>query len=152
MWTIFPLVGRYQTFAMSSSQAESQSFTVISNSTVSGFSLDYSVSSNDTVQSNQPFMKFVVTGENGTTGFCRLAVPRAILNSSSYIVFVDNKQVNVKLLSNSDNNYAYLYFTYLHSIHQVLIFIPEFPFLQILSLFMIATLLATIVCRRRHLT
>jgi parallel beta-helix repeat protein len=146
----FPLVGTYQTFTVNSSRGQSQSFTVISNSTVSGFSLYYSVPSSDTVQSDQPFIKFIVTGENGTTGFCRLAIPKAILNSSSYIVFVDNRQVNVKLLPNSDNNYVTVYFTYIHSSHQVLIFIPEFPSFVVLSIFILATLLAVIFYRKAH--
>lgn len=145
----YPLVGKYQTFAVNSSQSESQFFTVISNSTISSFNLEYSVPSNDTIQHNQPFINFTVTGENGTTGSCRLTVPNSIMNSSSYIVFVDNKQVNVKMLPSSDSNHSILYFTYSHSTHQVLVLIPEFP-LSPIPLFIIATLVAVLICRRKH--
>ena len=53
-----------------------------------------------------------------------------------------------------DENYTYLYFTYNHSTKIVEIqgtqVIPEFPSFLILPLFMIATLLAVVVYRRKH--
>jgi parallel beta-helix repeat protein len=146
----YPLVGKYQTFAVNSSLTESQFITVISNTTVSSFTLNYSALNNDMIQPMQPIMNFTINGENGTNGFCRVDVSNSIMNTSSYTVFVDNQQVSVKMLPSPDNNSNILYFTYSNSNHQVLIFIfiPEFPF-YLIPLLMIVTLIAVSINRRK---
>jgi parallel beta-helix repeat protein len=148
----YPLAGRYYNFAVSTLTAGLQTLTVVSNSTVTDFA-DYYVPTNDSVQSDQLlqlFLEFSVAGQNGTTGFCRLQIPKAVTNSSLYMVFVDYKQVKATQLPNSNDVTEYLYFTYIHSTHQVWVFVPEFPSYLILPLFFITTLLAVTLYRKRR--
>ena len=145
-----PLLGTFQDFSVFSPKEGIQSITAISNSTVSDLSIEYYVPTNDSVQSDQPFIKFSVTGQNGTTGFCRLMIPNSIMNSSSYVVFVNNEPVNVNQLPISNSTVTYLYFTYSQSTHQVLIFAPEFPSLFILELFFITTLFSAIIYKKKR--
>jgi len=111
---------------------------IICNSTVSNF------------QFNGTAITFNVSGENGTTGFCRICIPTALMNVT-YKVFINGTEVSHTLLPCSNSTHSHLYFTYNHSTQEVII-IPEFPSLIILPLFMIATLLAVIVYRRKHLS
>jgi hypothetical protein len=67
-------------------------------------------------------------------------------------ILIDN--VPKDFILTQDATYASLYFTHSHSTHNIKIkgttVIPEFPSFIILPLFMIATLLAVIVYRRKH--
>jgi len=101
---------------------------------------------------NGTAISFDVFGENGTAGFCRICIPIALMNGT-YRVFVNGTEIlpSPLPLPCSNNTHTYLYFTYNHSTKEVII-VPEFPSLIILPLFMIATLLAVIVYRRKHLT
>ena len=107
--------------------------TVISNSTISDFVAPISIE-----QLEATFLEFNVTGEQGSTGLCRVSFPTAMMNGT-YHVFVNGTEVPYTLLACSDANYSYLYFTYAHSTEEVII-TPEFPSFLILPLFMIATL------------
>jgi parallel beta-helix repeat protein len=91
---------------------------------------------------------FNVAGENGTSGFCRICIPTALMNVS-YRVFVGETQVPYNLLPCSNETHAYLYFNYLHSV-QVVTITPEFAAFLILPLFITATLLAFAVHRTKH--
>ena len=148
----YPLMGTAQDFIIHllSPTYSPQSIIVISNSTVTDFA-DYYAPINNSAQSNQLvqlWLVFSVTGQNGTTGFCRLQIPKTLMNSSLYMIIVDYKQVQVTQLPNSNNGTEYLYFTYSHSTHQVWVFVPEFPSYLILPLFFITALLATILFRK----
>ena len=147
----YPLMGMFSEFNVSLPYDKTDNVIVISNSTVSSLSLMFWLSSPyDGLQPGQPFVQFTSTGENGSVGFCRLMIPRTVLNSSSYIVLVDSQPVSVAELPLSNSTHVFLYFTYTHSTHEVIVTIPEFaPFLT-LSLFMIITLLLAIVYRRKH--
>jgi len=108
----------------------------ISNSSVSGF------------QNNATSISFNVTGEDGTAGFCRICIPTALMNAT-YRVFVNGTEAQYDLLPFSNSTHNYLYFTYSHSTQEVIV-APEFPSFLILPMFMIATLLAILVYRRKH--
>jgi hypothetical protein len=69
--------------------------------------------------------------------------------NATYKVFIKGTEVSCNLLPCSNETHSYLYFNYTHSTEEVII-IPEFPSFLILQLFMIATLLAVIVYRRKH--
>jgi parallel beta-helix repeat protein len=99
-------------------------------------------------QFNGTAICFNVTGETDTAGFCRICVPRALMNET-YQVFVNGTEVQCNLLPCSNTTHSYLYFTYNHSTQEVII-IPEFPSFLILPLFMTTTLLAAIVYRRKR--
>jgi hypothetical protein len=80
-----------------------------------------------------------------------VTVPAELLGGNLTIL-IDNIPKDFILTQNA--THASLYFTHSHSTHNIKIkgttTIPEFPSLIILPLFMIATLLAVIVYRRKH--
>lgn len=126
----YPLMGAFSDFKATSEY----NVQTICNSTISDF------------QFNGTAIRFNVSGENGTTGFCRICIPTALMNGI-YRVFVNSTEVTCNLLTCSNNTYSYLYFNYTHSTQEVII-IPEFPPFLIPPL-MIATLLTVIVHRRK---
>ena len=128
----YPLMGVFSTFNV----AAGVDVQVVSNSTVSGF------------QFNGTAILFNVSGVNGTTGFCNVRVPTALLNGT-LTVFVNGTQVQYSLLPISNGTQIYLYFTYGHSTEQVTI-MPEFPDSLILAMFMSATLLAIAIHKKKH--
>ena len=128
----YPLMGTFSDFDATSEHHVQ----TICNSTISAF------------QFNGTALSFNVTGEDGTVGFCRTCIPRALMNET-YQVFVNGTEVPHTLLPCSNSTHSYLYFSYNHSTQEVMI-IPEFPSFLILPLFMIATLLAVILYRRKH--
>jgi len=128
----FPLMGMFSDFNATSEYHVQ----TICNSSISDF------------QYNGTAICFNVTGENDTTGFCRICVPRALMNET-YKVFVNGTEVQCNLLPCSNTTHSYLYFTYTLSTQEVII-IPEFPAFLIPPLFMIATLLAAMIFIRKH--
>ena len=136
----YPLMAPFNTFDAGTWNGTAYNFDVVSNSTVSNFQVD----------TFQKAISFNVTGVEETAGFCRVTIPNIIVQ--------DLWQGNYTVLLNSepwpfanwtDPTYTYIYINYTHSEHQVII-IPEFPSFLVLPLFMIASLLAVIVCRRKH--
>jgi len=132
----YPLMGMFSEFDWISIAAPEHRIQTICNSTISN--LIY----------NGTAISFDVTGDNGTSGFCRIQIPKALMNST-FAVFVNGTEIACTLLPNSNENYTYLFFNYTHSTEQVII-LPEFPSFLILPLFFIATLLVVTVCRRKH--
>ena len=127
-----PLMGTFLDFTATSEQHVQ----TICNSTISGF------------RYNGTAILFNVSGKNGTAGFCRVCLPIALMNNT-YRVFVNGAEVSYNLLPCSNKTHSYLYFIYNHSTQEVII-IPEFPSLGIVSLFMVAALLAVIIYRKKH--
>lgn len=111
---------------------------VISNSTVSNFQL------NET----EKIISFNVTCETGV-GFCRVTIPNTIVQNmwqGNYTVLVDGETpLDVRNWTDSTN--TYIYFTYLHSEHEV-VMIPEFPVAAILPLFVIIALCAALLKKK----
>jgi len=129
----YPLIGIFSSF-----NATSEHYVqTICNSTISDF------------QFNGTAIMFNVTGVKGTTGFCRLCIPTALMNGT-FEVFVNGTQVSYNLLPCSNETYTYLYFNYTHSTQEVII-IPELPSFLILPIFMTATLIAVIAYRRKRI-
>jgi len=142
----YPLVGMFQSYDVTYFTlplvAHSCNVTVISNSTVSNFASLIWIEHPEVIM-----IEFNVTGEEGTTGFCRVSFPTAMMNSA-YHVFVNGTEVPCTLLPCSNSDYSYLYFTYMHSTDKVTI-TPEFPSFLVLPPFMIMTLLAVKAYKRR---
>jgi hypothetical protein len=110
---------------------------------VSEFSyLTWPGSPNQYLEPGQVLIQFSATEENGTAGFCRLMIPKRVLNASSYTVLVDSKPVNAVELSAPDSTEVYLYFTYIHSEHEIIVTIPEFPLMIALPTLIVATLMS----------
>lgn len=125
-----PLMGRFSDF-----KATSEHYVqTICNSSITDF------------QFNGTAISFYVTGEDGTAGFCRTCIPKALMNAT-YTVFVNDSEVSSHLLSCSNSTHNYLYFNYTHSTQQVVI-IPEFPLASILP-FTLLSAIAIIATKKR---
>jgi len=142
----YPLMAPYSTFEAGTWNETTYNADVISNSTVSDFHFN---------PEEGPYLKFNVTGEEGTAGFCRVTIPKDLLwvEDGQWVVLVGGVPTTNYTIT-SDGNHSYLYFTYNHSTKTVLIqgthVIPEFPSFLIMLLFMTATLLAIIASRRKR--
>lgn len=127
----YPLKGPFSSFnATTSSQIET-----VCNSTISDFHF------------NGTTITFNVTGDNGTTGFCRILMPTTLMNGT-YIIYVNNTEVSYSLLQCSNDTYSFLYFTYKHSTQEVIV-ISEFQSIPIL-LFFQGTILTLVAFFHRH--
>jgi parallel beta-helix repeat protein len=127
----FPLMGGFSDFSV----AQGVDVLVVSNSTISDF------------QFNGTAILFNVSGANGTEGFCNVCVPTALVDST-LIVLVNGTLVRYNLLPSSNRAQTYLYFTYGHSIEQVMI-TPELSDSLILAVFML-TMLPTIAIHKKR--
>ena len=98
------------------------------------------------------FIRFNVTGENATSGFCRVIIPKGFLDSQNgWNVLINGKSMIPTI--NEDANNTYLYFTYNHSTKTVEIIgtdaIPEFPSWTPLLIMLIAVTALAIIYKRR---
>jgi parallel beta-helix repeat protein len=136
----YPLMGMFHSFNTTLGKRVS----VISNSTIESF--EY-FESNSTIR-----MRVSNTTANQAFGFCRICISHTLMNVSSIEVVIDDGLTPVLYHSYTlyDNTtHRWIYFAYQHSIHEIII--PEFPSLLILPLFMLATLLAALVYRRKRI-
>jgi parallel beta-helix repeat protein len=133
-----PLMGPFSDFPVTWEQ-ETYHVNSFCNSTISAFHFD---------QANKA-VRFNVTGEDGTLGFCRIGIPKALMNYTVYTVLVNgNAPTLQKELPCSNSTHEYLYFTYIHSTREVTI-TPEFPTLALtLLVIVVLTILVTIYKRR----
>jgi parallel beta-helix repeat protein len=116
---------------------------VLSNSTVSDFSFD----------PEDTRVRFNVEGETGTTGFCRVTIPKDLLHAdeNEWVVLVDGNHLTPSV--NEDEDSTYLYFTYIHSSKTVEIIgttaIPEFPSWTPMLITLVAVIAVIVIYRRR---
>jgi len=80
---------------------------VESNSTVSDFNF---------IQANKE-ISFNVIGLGGTTGFCNVTIPKALLIGEPWLILIDGMPIPLTVTENS--THAMLYFTYAHSTHKI---------------------------------
>jgi parallel beta-helix repeat protein len=100
----YPLAGMFTNYNATSEY----SIQTICNSTVSNFQFNQT---SETV-------RFNVTGEDGTSGFCRICIPTRLMEAP-YVVSFDGKLIDSTELPSSNSTYSFLYFTYVQSTHQV---------------------------------
>ena len=133
-----PLMGTFSDFSVTWGQ-ETYHFTTVCNSTISGFQFN---------QANK-LVRFNVTGEETRYGFCRIGIPKALMNYTVYIVLVDGNEPTLqKELPCSNSTHEYLYFTYVHSTREVTI-TPEFPTLALMLPVIVVLTILVIIYRRR---
>ena len=143
----FPLMAPISIFDAGTWDSMTYNVNILSNSTVSDFYFN---------PEEGAFLRFNVTGENGTDGFCRVTIPNDLLwvEDGWTITVGDQPITNYTIIP--DANHAYLYFTYNHSTQTVMIqgthVIPEFPSTIILPLFMLTTLIATVLLKKKRKT
>lgn len=142
----YPLMGMFNSFNVTyftpPIETHFCNVTVISNSTISDFDAPVWIEHPEVI-----FLQFDVSGEEGSIGFCRVSVPTAMMNGT-YHVSVNGTDIPFTLLTCSDANTSYLYFTYKHSTVTVII-IPESPAFPIRPLFIIATFIAVIAYKKK---
>ena len=97
----------------------------------------------------QLFIRFFAEDTINATKFCRVTIPRVILNGT-YTVLIDFEEVPVREIPNSNSTHVYLYFVYQHSKqeHEIII-VPEFPSSMIPSLLILLTMLILILKKAR---
>jgi len=101
-----PLMGVYTNYVLTFAGSTYDSY-VISNSTISAFRLELGQ------ETANKIIRFTADGQPGSSGFCRIAVPKALM-PTPLIVLIDSKEVIPKMLNFSEGPYTRLYFTYLH--------------------------------------
>lgn len=132
-----PLMGMFHSFSTSIGY----NVDLISNSTIDDFGY---FQSNKTIRMHVSNMT-----QSQTFGFVRIRIPHVLMNEP-YNVTIDGAEpyyVNYTLYDDGENRW--IYFSYEHSTREILI-VPEFPSFIIIPPFMIATLLAVIVCGRKR--
>ena len=98
------------------------------------------------------FIRFNVTGENATSGFCRVIVPKGFLDSQNGWNVLINGESMIPTISEDASN-TYLYFTYNHSTKTAEIIgtdaIPEFPSWTPLLSSLITMVAVAVIYRRK---
>jgi len=140
----YPLAGPFNMFDAGTWNGVSYNIDVVSNSTVSDFYFNPSP--------DLPSINFNVTGESGTSGFCRVTIPKELLwVEDGWTVYVGDELITDYALI-PDQSYTYLYFTYGHSTKTVRIIgthvIPEFPSTIILTMFLVITVVAVAFAKK----
>jgi parallel beta-helix repeat protein len=115
---------------------------VTSNSTIANFQFN---------PSEGAFIRFTVEGESGTVGFCRITIPKELIQTEeNWIVLVNENPVTPTV--NKDPSNTYMYFIYPHGTKTIEIkgttVIPEFPSWIILPLILTAIALI-IICKQK---
>ncbi len=131
----YPLMGLFSDFKPTSEYHVQ----TICNSTITGF------------QFNGTAINFNVIGEDGTTGFCRILIPTALMNEP-YRVLVNATEIlpSPEPLPFSNSTHNYVYFTYSHSTQEVII-IPEFPIWRSMLLILVIFTVTVASYKRRLL-
>lgn len=119
----YPLMARFASFSAYHPKGI-QTVEMVSNSIISNFESNLEKSE----------LKFNVSGENNTIGFCRIGIPKALLDGTFIVKIDGNASTTLKKLSNTNALNNYLYFTYTHSTHQVAITLETSQGLDILQL------------------
>jgi len=138
----YPLIGTFSSYHT----PLNQDVNLVSNSTIDSF---------EYVAPNSIMLQVSSTTANQTTGFCRMSIPHALIDpaNGSIQVIIDNGQTQVLSVNTTlyDNGtYRWIYFTYQHSTHQILI-VPEYPLSLILPLLIAATAMATGAHKKRRI-
>ena len=132
----YPLVFPVNFYYAATWNGKDYSIDVQSNSTVTGFRFNGPLCASVT---------FEVSGPSGTTGFCRMTIPKTVLwaNGGQWTVLVGGTPVSCQSVI-EDADFTYLYFNYTHSAKTVEIMgtgvVSEFPSGIILPMFLVATL------------
>jgi hypothetical protein len=111
-----------------------------------------SVVSNLTFNQINSEISFNMSGAENTTGYCYITIPTTLLKGP-WTVQIDNENWTFTEISNTTHSSLYFNYTY-RSTLEVLIratwVVPEFHSHIIFPLFMIATLIAAIIYRKRN--
>jgi len=137
----YPLMGMFSDFTVAYGK-EAYQVATICNSVISGFDFNGADRS----------IGFDVTGEDGTLGFCRICIPKDLMNDSYHVLVDGHEPLTLRELPLSNSTDEYLYFTYMHSTLHVVIVSNQLPSIQesptklvIITLAIIAIITATAI-------
>jgi len=138
----YPLMGPFHTFSVGTWNGTAYSVDTVSNSTLSNF----------TFNPNTKTLTFYATGATSPLGFCRITIFASFM-SGGWTVTVNGTTITPNVIP-VDANYTYIYFPYSQGIERIQITstnaVPEFQPSILLPLFMIITLLAAMMIKRRR--
>ena len=141
----YPLMGPFVEFNAGTWNGTQYSVDIVSNSTLANFNFN----------ATSKTIMFDVEGQSGTTGFCRVDIPKSLLwsdNKDKWTVIVGGVLASPNVIENG--NYTYIYFSYTHSTHEVKITgtnaVPEFPSALATTLIIVTTLFATILLAKKR--
>ena len=144
-----PLMGMFYDFRVEAELGHKYNVQAISNSTLQSLRVLWWLSSpNQYLQPGQKHIQIMLEGETNTTGFCRMTIPRNVLNGTPYIVLVDGHEIPTNELATSNSTQAIIYFTYQHSQHEIII-IPELSATKLLPILILATMLPNAILKKR---
>jgi parallel beta-helix repeat protein len=104
----YPLMGPISTFDCGSWDNKPYYVDIVSNSAISAFNFN----------ATQKLIRFNVNGSSGTMGFCKITIDNLLLGGP-YTALLDETPVMSSVTSNV--THSSLYFTYLHSTHNITI-------------------------------
>ena len=142
----YPLMAPYKALDVGVWNDVSYHVDIISNSSVTDIQFNPDIG---------PFLKFNVTGDDGTTGFCRVTIPKSLLWAEDGWVITVGENLITNYIKTEDENYTYLFFTYNHTTHIVIIqgthVIPEFPLAVIPAILMVLIIFIAASVKKRKL-
>jgi hypothetical protein len=93
-------------------------------------------------------IKFNATGQDESTGFCRITIPHSLLESPYEITVNDSPPImEIEIPHASNITHTTLYFQYPHSTKQIVI-IGEFSSVLYLTLVLLISLIITLATRK----
>jgi parallel beta-helix repeat protein len=137
----FPLSAPISEFDAGTWNGIAYNVDIVSNSTLSDFYFS---------PDEGPFLKFNVTGDDGTSGFCRVTIPNVVVQDlwqGNYAVLLNGESWPFRNWTDATNTYIYINYT--HSEHEIII-IPEFPSTIILPLVMILSTIAIVFAKKKR--
>jgi parallel beta-helix repeat protein len=113
----YPLMGVFSDYDVTYNNEEFQ-VTITSNSTITDFTFEVSR------ETGYEILSFGAVGVDGTFGFCRMTIPKSLMEYP--LIVVDNEgEVATSLLSAFNNATTYLYFTYPHGDQSITVISSE---------------------------
>jgi parallel beta-helix repeat protein len=143
----YPFKGPFNNYLAGTWNQTEYDVDVVSNSTVSNFNFSSSA--------NTSSVRFDVKGANSGGSFCRVTVPKSIMPTESpeqWIITADGNPIQQRNVV-EDDHCVYIYFNYTNNVNTVQILstytVSEFPTFLVTPLFMLSTLSAVFLYRKR---
>jgi hypothetical protein len=119
--------------------------TMTGNSTISNFNF------NET----QKEISFNVTEPTGKAGYCNVTIPKSLLQGEPWTIRLNGTDWTTSCSITGNGTHTFVYIPYTCSTNTVQItgtwVIPEFPHIMILSLFMVFSIIAVILAKRKFI-
>ncbi|MGQ9530220.1 MAG: hypothetical protein ACUVTC_02160 [Candidatus Bathycorpusculaceae bacterium] len=147
----YPLAGLFYDFEIEWVDTIIYHIEVVSNSTVSNLLVAVLL---DHYPPHLPvgtvFIEFSVESAVNTTNFCRVTIPRAIINGT-YVVLSDYLEIPAYELPDSNTTHAYLYFTYNQTKQKnQIIIVPEYPSTAVLLMITTLSLTGVMLLKKKR--